>query len=209
MKKIIFKILGCFFRPSLIEKWTNLKNRVMWNAYQPTLKECGKNSVVQWPFQIYGGKYISIGDNFVASSHFTMHAFDVYRDTHEKYSPCIEIGNNVTITEYCQISCIDHIVIGDGSLLGRNVFISDNNHGNSMSMLEKDIPPVERKLTTKGPVIIGKNVWIGRNVTILSGVTIGDGAIVGANSVVTKDVPKCSVVAGCPARKIGSMQGEN
>lgn len=209
MKKIIFKILGCFFRPRLIEKWTNLKNRVMWNAYQSVLKECGKNSTVQWPFQINGGKYISIGNNFDAASYLVISAFDGYRETHEKYSPCIEIGNDVTITEHCQISCIDHIVIGDGTLLGRNVFISDNNHGNSMDPLEKNIPPVERKLTTKGPVIIGKNVWIGRNVSILSGVTIGDGAIVGANSVVTKDVPAYGVVAGCPAKKIGSIQGEN
>ena len=71
-----------------------------------------------------------------------------------------------------------------------------------MDELEKDIPPVERKLMTKGPVIIGKNVWIGRNVTILSGVTIGDGAIVGANSVVTKNVQAYSVVAGCPVVEI-------
>lgn len=202
MKIIIFKILGFFLKPNLIEKWMNLKNRIMWNAYQPTLKKCGKNVAVQWPFQIHGGKYISIGDNFVAASHLTIHAFDSYRETDKIYNPSIAIGNNVTITEYCQISCINHIEIGDGSLLGRNVFIADNNHGNGIDELEKDIPPVERKLTTKGSVIIGKNVWVGRNVTILSGVTIGDGAIVGANSVVTKDVQAYSVVAGCPAIKI-------
>ncbi len=202
MKTIIFKILGFFFKPNLIEKWINLKKRIMWDAYQSTLKKCGKNTIVQWPFQIHGGKYISIGDNFVAAPHLTIHAFDNYRETHETYNPSIEIGNNVTITEYCQISCIDHIEIGDGSLLGRNVFIADNNHGNGMDELEKDIPPVERKLMTKGPVIIGKNVWIGRNVTILSGVTIGDGAIVGANSVVTKNVQAYSVVAGCPVVEI-------
>lgn len=199
MKTIIFRILKMFFKPSIIEKWMNLKNRVMWDAYQSTLKECGKNAVVQWPFQIHGGKYISIGDNFVAASHLTIHAFDRYRDTKEEYSPSIKIGNNVTITEYCQISCIDRIEIGDGTLLGRNVFIADNNHGNGIDVLERDIPPVERKLTSKGPVIIGKNVWIGRNVTILSGIRVGEGAIIGANSVVTKDVQAYSVVAGCPA----------
>lgn len=202
MKTIVFKILSFFFNPNLIEKWINLKNRIMWNTYQPTLKKCGKNATVQWPFQIHGGKYISIGDNFVAASHLTIHAFDNYRETHQIYNPSFEIGDNVTITEYCQISCIDHIKIGDGSLLGRNVFIADNNHGDGADELEKNISPVERKLTTKGPVIIGKNVWIGRNVTILSGVTIGDNAIIGANSVVTKDVQAYSVVAGCPAIKI-------
>ena len=46
-------------------------------------------------------------------------------------------------------------------------------------------------------------MWIGDKATILSGVTIGDGAVIGANSVVTKDVPEYSVVAGNPAKIIG------
>lgn len=54
--------------------------------------------------------------------------------------------------------------------------------------------------TSKGDVVIGNDVWIGQGVTILSGVTIGDGAVVAARSVVTKDVPAYSIVAGNPAR---------
>ncbi|MDM5043644.1 acyltransferase [Latilactobacillus sakei] len=50
------------------------------------------------------------------------------------------------------------------------------------------------------PIIIGDNVWIGAEVSIMGGVTIGDGAIIGLGSVVTKDVPKCAVVAGVPAK---------
>ena len=45
-------------------------------------------------------------------------------------------------------------------------------------------------------------MWIGDKVTILPGVTIGEGALVAANSVVTKDVPPFSVVAGSPAKII-------
>ncbi len=51
----------------------------------------------------------------------------------------------------------------------------------------------------KGKVSIGSDVWIGRDVQVLTGVRIGNGAIVGAHSVVTKDVPSYSVVAGNPA----------
>jgi len=53
-------------------------------------------------------------------------------------------------------------------------------------------------------VIIGNNVWIGNNVLILKGVSIGDNAIIAAGSVVTKNVPEGSVVAGNPAKMIKS-----
>lgn len=49
---------------------------------------------------------------------------------------------------------------------------------------------------------IGNDVWIGTRAIILAGVHIGDGAIIGAGSVVTKDVPPYSIVAGVPARVI-------
>lgn len=53
---------------------------------------------------------------------------------------------------------------------------------------------------------IGDNVFLGANAVVLPGVTIHDGAIVGAGSVVTKDVPENTVVAGNPARPIGSVE---
>ncbi|MCQ2515275.1 MAG: hypothetical protein MJ094_00245 [Saccharofermentans sp.] len=51
-------------------------------------------------------------------------------------------------------------------------------------------------------ISIGNHVWIGSRVTVLKGVSIGDGAIIAAGSVVTKDVPAHSMVAGCPARVV-------
>jgi len=56
------------------------------------------------------------------------------------------------------------------------------------------------------PVSIGAFVYIGAGVTILPGVTVGDGAIVGAGSVVAHDVAPRTVVAGVPARVIGSLE---
>lgn len=52
------------------------------------------------------------------------------------------------------------------------------------------------------PIIIGNHVWIGKNVLILKGVHIGDGVIVAAGSVVIRDVPPNSLLAGNPARVV-------
>ena len=65
--------------------------------------------------------------------------------------------------------------------------------------------PSERKLYSKGSVKIEKNVWIGEGVAILPNVTIGENSIIGANSVVTKNIPKNSVVGGNPARIIRTL----
>ena len=51
-------------------------------------------------------------------------------------------------------------------------------------------------------VHIGDDVWLGTGVTILKGVRVGEGAVIGAGSVVTKDVGRCEVWAGNPAKKI-------
>lgn len=55
-------------------------------------------------------------------------------------------------------------------------------------------------LDKRRDTIIGNDVWFGTNSTIMLGVKIGDGAIIGACSVVTKDVPPYSIVAGNPAK---------
>jgi acetyltransferase-like isoleucine patch superfamily enzyme len=53
---------------------------------------------------------------------------------------------------------------------------------------------------------IEDDVWIGANVTILKGVNIAEGAVVGAGAVVTKNVPSYSIVAGVPAKIVGSRR---
>jgi chloramphenicol O-acetyltransferase type B len=58
------------------------------------------------------------------------------------------------------------------------------------------------ELTSKGPTIVGHDVWIGQRAIVMSGVTIGDGAVVGAGAIVTKDVAPYAIVGGNPARLI-------
>lgn len=54
------------------------------------------------------------------------------------------------------------------------------------------------------PITIGDRVWIGTAALILKGVTIGDGAVVAAGAIVSRDVPAHAIVAGVPAKVIGS-----
>jgi virginiamycin A acetyltransferase len=68
---------------------------------------------------------------------------------------------------------------------------------------------LELDAMSKGPIIVEDEVWIGTSSMILSGVTIGRGAIIGAGSVVTKDVPPFSIVAGIPAKVIKMRYDEN
>ena len=77
----------------------------------------------------------------------------------------------------------------------RNVKILDSDWHTIYDITGECINPPE-------PIIIGDNVWLGINSIILKGVTRGDNAIVAAGSVVTKNVPPNSIVAGNPAKVI-------
>lgn len=183
----------------LVSQIRHLCIRVGWKGCRQSFKHIGIGSSVCNIPKIQGAKYIEIGNEFFAGFDVRLEAWDAYGE--QRYYPKIRIGDNVAFTDRSYLSCIDRIEIGSGTLLGRDVFIADNSHGSTDSVA-LGVPPAKRPLTSKGPVIIGNNVWIGRQCTILSGVTIGDNAIIGANSVVTRDVPANCVAAGNPAKVI-------
>lgn len=162
--------------------------------------------------QICGEEFIHIAEGTAFGSHLFLTAWKAftYKDCEgrmqtQTFSPEIRIGRNCYFGAYNHITSINRIMIGDNLLTGKWVTITDNNHGATTSD-STSIPPIQRPLTTKGPVIIGNNVWIGDKATILAGVTIGDSAIIAANSVVTTNVPAYSVVAGIPAKVIKKMK---
>ena len=163
------------------------------------LYRVGQNVRFSFPTYIIGEKHISIGSNFDSGLRFRLEAIDNHLGV--KFSPRIKFGSNISINHDCHIGAINEIVIEDGVLIASKVFITDHFHGD-ISSSALSLPPSERKLFSKGSVRIEKNVWIGEGVVILPNVTIGESSIIGANSVITKDVPKNSVVGGNPQRVI-------
>lgn len=158
---------------------------------------------------IMGMRNISIGAYTGFDDGLFLMAWENFKDQH--FVPKITIGNHCHFGAFNNITCCNSISIGDGTLTGKWVTITDNNHGcydcnNENSRYEwKNIPPASRSIYYKGSIEIGRNVWIGDKATILSGVTIGEGAVVAANSVVTKNVPAYAIVGGQPAKIIKQL----
>ncbi len=104
------------------------------------------------------------------------------------------------IGKFCSIASQVKIIVG-----------GNHDHKNKVSnypLQAKFFRSIDLESSTKGPVVIGNDVWIGMNATILSGVNIGDGAVIGAQSVIAKDVPPYAIVVGNPARIVGARFNE-
>ncbi len=154
--------------------------------------------LVRLPAYIRGRACIDFGASLTTGVGVRLDAFS----TPEKV--VMHFGNNVQLNDYVHIAAIEHVEIGDHTLIASRVYISDHNHGCYSGVDVNSTPhihPMHRPLIAK-PVKIGRNIWIGENVCILPGVVIGDGSIVGAGSVVTKNVQAGSIVAGNPAKLI-------
>jgi acetyltransferase-like isoleucine patch superfamily enzyme len=155
--------------------------------------------------------YVSIGAYCLIKAIFTF----------ETTTGLITIGNNVHIGN-AHFICRSAITIHDDVTMAWGITLYDHNshsihweerkddnktcyedfvqhHGNNI-VNKNWINVVSR------PIVIESKAWIGFNVTILKGVTIGEGAVIGACSVVTKDVPAWTVVAGNPATVVKQLQ---
>jgi len=170
-------------------------------------------SSIRFDIGMENRKYVEIGNQCLIRCNFIF----------ESKSGKIIIGDNVHIGG-AYIICRSSIVLENDITMAWGITIydhdshsvdwnfrkNDNQHCyqdylkyNGNNVINKDWSHVNSK-----PIHICSKVWIGFDVTILKGVTIGEGAVVGAKSVVTKDVPPWTVVAGNPARIIKTLNQE-
>lgn len=211
MKNVIRLFLICirFIFSSGVEIFIRRKIRSLNSLWVSTsFKNCSTSvgfGKIGW---IRGPQYISIGNNTEFEDYLFLTAWDYYyyaiksEYSNTDYvmkkqvlSPTIRIGNHCNFGAFNHITCVNFISIGDHVLTGKWVTITDNSHGLT-DIDSLSLPPEYRMLYSKGPVIIGDNVWIGDKVTILPNVRIGEGTVIAANSVVTSDIPSYCVYAG-------------
>lgn len=112
------------------------------------------------------------------------------------YGKNTSVGKNVFINHACSFLDLGGITIDDEVLIGPKVNILSEGH---------PISAEDRKSLNTGHIHIKKNAWIGANATILAGVTIGENSVVAAGSIVSKDVPDNTVVAGAPAKVVRKL----
>jgi len=125
----------------------------------------------------------------------------------------VKIGSYTTVRHSSKIFSIKRIEIGDYVIISNNVSIADNNNHPTDPQKRIDMsksgfysPLWHAEHSESSPIKIEDNVWIGERAILLKGVTIGKGSIVATGSVVTKDVPAYSIVAGNPAKVVKYLQ---
>jgi acetyltransferase-like isoleucine patch superfamily enzyme len=147
---------------------------------------------------------VKLGKNVKVSKFINMYGCAVGDNT--KIGAFVEIQKNASVGSDCKIS--SHTFICEGVTIEDAVFI-----GHSVTFINDMYPratAADGQLQTEADwkvdkTVVKKGASIGSGSTILANVTIGEGAIVGAGSVVTKDVPAHSIVAGNPAKFLRSL----
>ena len=147
---------------------------------------------------------VKLGNNVMIQDFVNLYGCEVGDNT--KIGPFVEIQKGAKVGKNCKIQ--SHTFICEGVTIEDNAFIGHN------VTFVNDLYP--RSTTDDGslqteedwaiiPTLIKRGASIGSSATLLCGITIGEKAIVGAGSVVTKDVPPNTIVAGNPARVIRSV----
>ncbi len=198
----------------LIRKHIELKQKVNFNIPIPTeakdinsglmnekitQEESSENSIKKFYPDVHFGKSVQIiGISNTEIGKGSAIGDDTWINIANRDSEVrIRIGENTLIGRRATISAHGYVEIGNHGLWAPNVYVSEANH------VFADITrPITEQGTTGGRLIVEENCWLGINSVVCGDINVGRGSVVGANSVVLKDVPAFSVVAGNPARII-------
>jgi acetyltransferase-like isoleucine patch superfamily enzyme len=142
---------------------------------------------------------VKLGSNVKVQGFVNLYGCEIGDNT--KIGPFVEIQKNAKIGSRCKIS--SHTFICEGVTIEDEVFI-----GHNVTFVNDRFPKATTaagELQTEDdwicvPTLVERGASIGSSVTVLCGITVGSYSMVGAGSVITKDVPPKTIVAGNPAK---------
>lgn len=148
---------------------------------------------------------VKLGKNVKMFAFVNLYGCEIGDDT--RIGTFVEVQKNAKIGQRCKIS--SHTFVCEGVTIEDEVFI-----GHGVTFVNDMFPKATAgtgKLQTEADwtcvkTLVKRGASIGSGVTILGNVTIGEGALVGAGSVVTRDVPAGTIVAGNPARVLRKVE---
>jgi acetyltransferase-like isoleucine patch superfamily enzyme len=171
---------------SIRRKYSNTKNVLYTKMFKKYMR-IGDGTIITVGTKITNPSKISIGENCTLGTGTRLYT--------ELVSGNLTIGHNVQVNNNVYLDFSGDLIINDNCLISEETKIYTHSHGYD-----------PRSTPIPQPSIIGRDVWIGSRAMLMAGVNIGDGAIIAAGSVVTKDVPAYSIVAGNPAKVIKNLQ---
>ena len=148
---------------------------------------------------------VKLGKNVKLAQYVNLYGCEIGDDT--KLGAFVEIQKNARVGARCKIS--SHTFVCEGVTIEDNVFVGHNvafiNDTYPRATAEDGCLQTEKDWKVEA-TLVKKGASIGSGATILANVTIGENAMIGAGSVVTRDVPPNTVVAGNPARILRSLR---
>jgi len=165
------------------------------------LGSLGKSSLIEFPIKLASPELVSIGNNVRICSGAWLNA----KDSSGSGKTTLFIGDNTYIGRMLHINAWQKVTIESNVLIGERVSIFDASHNYS----DIRLPIRMQGDSYMGRVLIRSGSWIGSGSVIMPGIKIGVNSVVGANSVVTRDVPDYSIVAGNPARLVKKITPKN
>lgn len=117
------------------------------------------------------------------------------------YGGLIQIGDNCSLNPYCVVQGGGDVRIGSGVRIAMHCRIIASNH----IFADPNTYIYQQSIKVVG-VTIEDDVWLGAGVTILDGTVIGKGSVIAAGAVITKSVEPYAIMAGIPAKRIGTRR---
>jgi acetyltransferase-like isoleucine patch superfamily enzyme len=164
--------------------------------FRARCEKAGKNLVVSLFPYVPSNLQIFVGDNVHLNGRVGVVSGALYK-------PRLIIHDNVNISHMVTFTINREVVIEEGVLIASHCYIADTDSHPTDPVLRAagEAPSEDRILAVR----IQRNAWIGHASHIMKGVTVGEASIVAAGSVVVKDVPPFSIVAGNPARVVATI----